>query len=92
MHRFSWEKVPRQKKLKVVKQTILIVIAIIFKTKTMKNVCFFVNIKMKLTKMEMKQQVLERDFGDSASQSFYQATFLEELLRRQSYKLQDKQS
>ena len=91
MHRFSWEKVPRQKKLKVVKQTILIVIVIIFKIKTIKNV-FFVNINMILTKMEMKQQVLERDFGDSASQSFYQATFLEELLRRQSYKLQDKQS
>ena len=91
MHRFSWEKVPRQKKLKVVKQTILIVIVIIFKIKTIKNV-YFPNINMKLTKMEMKQQVLERDFGDSASQSFYQATFLEELLRRQSYKLQDKQS
>ena len=68
MHRFSWEKVPRQKKLKVVKQTILIVIVIIFKIKTIKNV-FFVNINMILTKMEMIQEVLERDFGDSASQS-----------------------
>ena len=68
MHRFSREKVPRQKKLKVVKQTILIVIVIIFKTKTIKNV-FFVNIELKLTEMEMILQDLERDFGDSASQS-----------------------
>jgi len=68
LHRFSREKVPRQKKLKVVKQTILIVIVIIFKIKTIKNV-FFVNINMILTKMEMIREVLERDFGDSASQS-----------------------
>ena len=68
MHRFSREKVPRQKKLKVVKQTILIVIVIIFKTKTIKNV-FFVDIELKLTEMEMILQDLEHDFGDSASQS-----------------------